>query len=252
MVYDVEKIGYEGGQYQGVMLGGKCLAITKDGEGEKYCTISIESEKNYSDARFYISGYGDKKYDISSGSNEFCIPIPQERTDASFMYYSAQTISFYSNYFNVVDFSNVNVEGTLCLYFRVKKRVILPKTIPAALSLDIITPSDYSETIDITPYVCCYITTSDNTPYRIGRIGGREDCVFTALRTIVEVGSIDADVRYIYLRYMDSDSIRKIIQAAGEQNRDKLHISIQMRDGEEIADDIYTLAEEKGIDLRQA
>lgn len=251
MVYDVEKIGYEGGQYQGVMLGGKCLAITKDGEGEKYCTISIESEKNYSDVKCYIGGYGDKKYDISSGSNEFCIPIPQERIDGDYTYYSAQTISFYTKSFNVVDFSNVNVEGTLKLICNVKKRVIFPKTIPAALSLTMLAVN--SETIiDITPYVCCYIDTSDDTPFKIGRIGGRDHCVFRALRTIVEVGSIDADVEYIYLQYMDSDSIRKIIQAAGEQNRDKLNISIQMRDGEEIADDIYTLAEEKGIDLTQA
>ena len=252
MVYDVEKIGYEGGQYQGVMLGGNCLAITKDGEGEKYCTISIESEKNYSDVKCYIGGYGDKKYDISSGSNEFCIPIPQERRDGDDTDYSAHTISFYTTYFNVADFSNVKVEGTLKLICNVKERIIFPKTIPAALSLTIVTPS-YSETIiDITPYVCCHIETSDNTPFKIGRIGGRKRCLFVALRTIEEIGSIDADVEYIYLRYMDSDSIRKIIQAAGEQNRDKLRITTQMRDGEEIADDIYTLAEEKGIGLSQA
>lgn len=251
MVYDVNKIGYEGGQYQGVMLGGNCLAITNKEEGEKYFTIPIECEKEYPNAQMFISGFGYKRYNIPSGNTELCIPIPQERIDASHTVYSAQTISFSNVYPDVIDFSNVNVEGTLKLVFRVKKRVIFPKTIPSALSLHT-SSFPTTETFDITPYVCCTIETFDGTSFKIGRIGGRDTCVFEALRTIEEIGSIDADVEYVYLLYMNSDSIRKIIQAAGEQNRNKLSITIQMRDGEEIDDDIYTLAEEKGINLSQA
>lgn len=250
MIYDVNKIGYDGGQYQAVMLGGKCLAITRNGEGEKYLTIPVESSNIYPNARIFISGFSTKNYVIPKGKTELCLPLPKEMTEQG-TNYKIKRISFMQGSVlpDIIDFSNVNVTGDLSIVYRVRIGVILPKNLNGAIGINGEYIGNSAETLDLTPYTCYELKATDGTPVKIGTIGGRDIVVFETVRNIQEVNSINEAVEYLDLNYMNSDNIKKIVGAAGEQNRGKLNIRTTMREGEEIAADVYTMAEEKGIVL---
>lgn len=250
MVYDVNKIGYDGGEYQAVMLGGNCLAITRNGEGEKYLTVSVDSDALYPNANVFISGFGYKDYVIPAGKSELCLPLPTEITDTGTSY-KIKRIGFTQNsmFPDVIDFSNVNIDGDLSLIYRVKKRVVLPTNLNGAIGIKSQYRNDATDPLDLTPYTCFSLEGTDSVPVKIGYIGGRSIVTFSTVRNIQEINGIKEEVEGLYLQYMDSDNIRKIVEAVGEQNRGKLSIYTTMREGEEVAADIYTMAEEKGIYL---
>ena len=256
MVYDVNKIGYEGGAYEAVMKGGNCLAITRNGEGEKYVTIPVECSRSFPNAKVFISGTGNKNYNILQGRTELCLPAPKEIVSLG-NDWTYKRISFFTGAdFNPtkIDFSNVNTDGFLSLIFRTDlnrkdTEVIFPSTPPKSLEIKVMSRG----MIDLTPYVCYNVEAESNTPIKIGRLGGMESVTLTAVDGLIEIGSIDADVEDFSLMYVSEETILKIADAIGEQNRGMLFY-IKMRDGEYIGEEVkyrlFRLMQDYGIDVQ--
>lgn len=256
MVYDVNKIGYEGGEYEAVMKGGDCLAITRNVDGEKYVTIPVECSRNFPNARVFISGTGDKNYNILTGRTELCLPAPKEFKVAGDDF-TIKRISFYTNGNfapTKIDFSNVNTDGLLSLVFRTDlsrkdTEVIFPSTPPKGLEIN----ATSRGMIDLTPYVCYGINVDSSTPIKIGRLGGRDTVTLTAVDGLIEIGSIDADVKDFSLMYSSEETILKVADAIGEQNRG-MFFYIKMRDGEYIGDEVknrlFRLKQDYEIDVQ--
>lgn len=256
MVYDVNKIGYEGGAYEAIMKGGDCLAITKNVDGEKYVTIPVECSRNFPNAKVFISGTGNKNYNILTGHTELCLPAPKEIESAGYDF-TFKRISFFNNSDftpTKIDFSNVNTDGLLSLIFRTDlnrndTEVIFPSIPPKGLEIK----ATSRGMIDLTPYVCYSVEVDSHTPIKIGRLGGKDYVTLTAVDGLIEIGSIDADVKDFSLMYVSEETILKVIDVIGEQNRG-MFFYIKMRDGEYIGDEVkhklFHLMQDYDIDVQ--
>lgn len=255
MVYDVNKIGYEGGAYEAVMKGGDCLAITRNGEGEKYVTIPVECSRSFPNAKVFISGTGNKNFNILKGRTELCLPAPKEIESLGNVWIYKRISFFTDAEFNPtkIDFSNVNTDGLLSLIFRTDlsrkdTEVIFPSTPPKGLEIKAISRG----LIDLTPYVCYNVEVDSDTPIKIGRLGGADAVNLIAVDGLIEIGSIDADVKDFSLMYVSEETILKVADAIGEQNRG-MFFYIKMRDGEYIGEEVkyrlFRLIQDYGIDV---
>lgn len=255
MVYDVNKIGYEGGTYEAIMKGSDCLAITKNGEGEKYVTIPIECSRSFPNARVFISGTGNKNYNVLAGRTELCVPAPKEMESVG-NNWTYKRISFYEDSgLNPIkiDFSNVNTDGFLSLIFRTEfnrsdSEVIFPSTPPKGLEIKAMSRG----LLDLRPYVCYSVEVDTKTPIKIGRLGGRNEVYLNSIDSLIEIGSIDADVEYLDLYYVTDETIMKVADAIGEQNRGMLfHIKKRVGEfiGEEAKQRLWRLMQDYGIDV---
>lgn len=242
MVYDVNKLGYEGGEYKAVMKGNNCLAITQQGENVDWILVGFEKSVDFQ-LEAYVSGYiaVKKYYDCKAGMNYIYFPYPTLNSTNEYV------ISSYDTRFDKVDFSRIKCNGKLKLVSYKVKDVILPETPPEAIS--VIFQRPLKNTLDLTNYTCYGAELTDTLSVKFGKIGGDNICIFIECRAVDEVGEIGSEVNTLYLKYMNNESIYQFAMALGEQNRG-INIEIEMRDGEELATDVRNLLIEKGANLR--
>lgn len=252
------RIGYNGGIYRAVAKGDDCLFYKPN---EDSVVVGIDT-REAAQINLYTSSMGRKDVDIKEGLTYFLLKNPEPEKDnnlSEFPEIKLRKISigksgiginkmFFDNL--TVDSNNLQIGG----YGSWVDDIALPKPGDGYLSI-----SSFKGRfdLDLTEYKCYKIESLSFNSIKIGKMGnsfkgtGDTDVYIYGLDNVIEFGGLEPDVNYVDITYCSDETILTILRGIDGHSGPGgyVNVRITLRTGQEITDEMRSIASQNSIDL---
>lgn len=253
-------IGYDGGIYSAVAQEGNCILYK---ENEESIVIGIETYEA-KDILIFPMNNKQKEVNVKEGTTYFLLKNPAPEKDVP----GSDTPSlkmrkvavgrlgrfkkvFYDNL--TVDKDNLSIGGYGGWY----DEIALPK--PGDGYLTMLNFRGRFD-LDLTEYKCYKLWDLDFNSIKIGKMGnplpysnlGYSSIVFLyGLDNVIEFGGVEPNIREVDIYYCGDETILTILRGIDGHNGPNgyVNVRVELREGQEITDEMRSIAAQNGIDL---
>ena len=252
------RIGYNGGIYRAAVKGDNCLFYKPN---EDSIVVGIDA-KEASQISVYTSSMRSKEINVKEGLTYLCLKNPEPEKDNNLSTFPDMKLRkiaigkmgarinklFFDNL--TVDSNNLQIGG----YGSWVDDIALPKPGDGYLSM---VQFKGRFDLDLTGYKCYRLKELSFNSIKIGKMGnsfkgGSNTIVYIyGLDNVIEFGGLEPDVDYVDITYCSDETILTILRGIDGHSGPGgyVNVSIALRTGQEITDEMRSIASQNSIDL---
>lgn len=255
-------IGYDGGIYSAVAQDGNCILYK---ENEESIVIGIETYEAGDILIFPMNNNKQKVVNVKEGTTYYLLKNPAPEKDVPGSDIPSLKMRkvgvgrsgrrfkkvFYDNL--TVDKDNLSIGGYGGWY----DEIALPKPGDGYFTMTSFR-GDFD--LDLTEYKCYKLYSLDFNSIKIGKMGNplpdpnpsyNSTVYLYGLDNVIEFGGVEPNIREVSITYCDDESILTILRGIDGHNgpNGEVSVRVSLREGQEITDEMRSIAAQNGIDL---